>query len=369
MRQVPMVVLVTILGLSLVPSTVRADDDRGIGSHQTVGENKDHSSFSATITTSGRGVRIEVRGRQQLPGQEGPPGNSQNVASGSPNTVSNRTGSAGQGPSASLAADGQRWVDPGRGYFWAAPDGHVYSVEGVNIGNSSTTLTDRSAHPNSVPMAFNVDGQFQGIVWLPTGVSANDVQITNAGDTGTVAQAPGTGIAGARDVAVQALSQISLPNLKVRVNPGLGLVAVPGWFWVEGYDGQPISTSRTVSLPPEVGSDVSVDDVPADDSRRSQSSYTVQVSVRPSRYEWSFGDGKTETTQSLGKAYPSESDIKHTYEFSSLKFSEGFPIKVKVEFAAEYRVNNGSPTALSPIQRTYEANYRVQEAQAILASR
>ncbi len=370
MRQIPMVVVAILVGLLLGPFVVRADDDRGIGSHQTVGENKDHSSFSATITTSGRGVRIEVRGRQQLPGRDGPPGNSGGVANGLPNTVSNRSAASGQGPSASLAANGQRWVDPGRGYFWAAPDGHLYSVEGVNIGNSSSaTLTDRSAHPDSIPMAFNVDGQFQGIVWLPNGVSANDVQITNAGDAGTLAQAPGTGIAGARDVAVKALSQIPLPDLKIRMNPGLGLVAVPGWFWVEGYDGQPISGSQTVSLPPEVGSDVSIDDVPADDSRRSQSSYSVQVSVRPTRYEWSFGDGKTETTQSLGKAYPSESDIKHTYEFSSLKFSEGFPIRVKVEFSSEYRVNNGSPTALSPIQRTYEANYRVQEAQAILASR
>jgi hypothetical protein len=95
----------------------------------------------------------------------------------------------------------------------------------------------------------------------------------------------------------------------------------------------------------------------------------VQVKVSPSRYEWSFGDGKTITTQSLGKAYPAESDIKHTYEYSSLRFSEGFPIKVTVEFAAEYRVNNGSANALPSIQRSYEASYRVQEAQAILASR
>jgi hypothetical protein len=267
-----------------------------------------------------------------------------------------------------VAATGQRWYDPARGYFWAAPDGHVYSVEGTNIGNS-LSLTVPSGQQNSVPMAFNVDGQFQGIVWLPTGASSSNVQLTNATDTGTIAQGPGTGAAGARDVAVQALRQLSLPDLKVRMNPGLGLVAVPGWFWVEGYDGQPISTSQTVSLPAEVGSDVSVDEVPADDSRRRPSSYTVRVSVSPSRYEWSFGDGKTLTTESLGKAYPAESDIKHTYEYSSLRFSEGFPVKVTVEFSAEFRVNDGPATALSPIRRTYEANYRVQEAQAILAGR
>src|SRR5581483_4060914 len=100
-------------------------------------------------------------------------------------------------------ATGQRWYDPARGYFWAAPDGHLYSVEGMNIGRSPT-LNDRSTRPGSVPMVFNVDGQFQGIVWLPTTASANDVQLTSATDTSAIAQGPGTGAAGARDVAVQA---------------------------------------------------------------------------------------------------------------------------------------------------------------------
>jgi hypothetical protein len=95
----------------------------------------------------------------------------------------------------------------------------------------------------------------------------------------------------------------------------------------------------------------------------------VQVSVSPNRYEWSFGDGQTVTTGSLGKAYPSESDIKHTYEYSSLRLADGFPVNVAVEFAAQYRVNNGPPTSLPPIRRTYQASYRVQEAQAILAAR
>ncbi len=274
MRGIPFTVIFIAVGLIAVPYAARADEDRGIGSHQTIGENKERSSFSATITTNERGIRIEVRGRQQLPGRDGPPRNSWDTGTGAPNTVANRSNSLGQAPRGNVAATGQRWYDPARGYFWAAPDGHVYSVEGTNIGNS-LSLTNPSANSNSVPMAFNVDGQFQGIVWLPTSASSNIVQLTSATDPGAIAQGPGTGTAGARDVAVRALRQLSLPDLKIRVNPGLGLVAVPGWFWVDGYDGQPISTSQTVSLPPEVGSETSLDEVPADDSRRRPSSYTV----------------------------------------------------------------------------------------------
>jgi len=367
MHQTHRIVLAVLFAVTTGSLPVAADEDAPPGSHQPAGENKDRNSFGATVTTSQRGVRVEIWGRQQLPGRDGPPGDTGDARTSSPNTVANRSNSAGQAPRGNVAATGRRWYDPARGYFWAAPDGHLYSVEGINIGSSST-LTDPNVNPGSVPMAFNVDGQFQGIVWLPIVASPSDVQITGAPDTSTIAQSPGTGAAAARDVAVQA-RRVPLPDLKIRMNPGLGLVAVPGWFWVEGYDGQPFGTSQTVSLPAEVGSEVSVDEVPADDSRRRPSSYTVQVRVSPSRYEWSFGDDKTATTQSLGKAYPAESDIKHTYEYSSLRFSEGFPIKVTVEFAAEYRVNNGTATALSPIRRTYEANYRVQEAQAILASR
>jgi len=368
MRQTHRIVLAVLFAVTTGSLPVAADEDPPPGSHQPAGENKDRNSFGATVTTSQRGVRVEIWGRQQLPGRDGPPGDTGDARTSSPNTVANRSNSAGQAPRGNVAATGQRWYDPARGYFWAAPDGHLYSVAGINIGSSST-LTDPNVNPGSVPMAFNVDGQFQGIVWLPIVASPSDVQITGAPDTSTIAQGPGTGAAGARDVAVQALRRVPLPDLTIRMNPGLGLVAVPGWFWVEGYDGQPFGTSQTVSLPAEVGSEVSVDEVPADDRRRRPSSYTVRVRVSPSRYEWSFGDDKTVTTQSLGKAYPAESDIKHTYEYSSLRFGDGFPIKVTVEFAAEYRVNNGTPTALSPIRRTYAANYRVQEAQAILASR
>ncbi len=96
---------------------------------------------------------------------------------------------------------------------------------------------------------------------------------------------------------------------------------------------------------------------------------TIVVTVRPSRYEWSFGDGTRTVTRSLGKPYPQASDVKHAYEHSSLQAQGGFAVGLTIEFAAEYRVNGGAAQALPPIRQTYESSYRVQEIQPVLTSR
>ena len=77
--------------------------------------------------------------------------------------------------------------------------------------------------------------------------------------------------------------------------------------------------------------------------------------VRPSRYEWDFGDGTTPVTRSLGQKYPRESDMKHTYEHSSLPFPNGFPVRLTVEFGAEFRVDGRAPEGLPSIGRAGSA--------------
>jgi len=165
------------------------------------------------------------------------------------------------------------------------------------------------------------------------------------------------------------LEDVPLPVAKVRMNPDLGLVAVPTWFWVEGYDGRAFGVTRRVNIPAEIGDDVPVADVPRDDPRRRPTSMTIVVTVRPSRYEWTFGDGTRLVTRSLGKPYPQASDVKHTYEHSSLRSPSGFTVGLTIEFTAEYRINGAAAQALPPIRRRYESSYRVQEIQPILTSR
>ncbi|MCC6177466.1 MAG: hypothetical protein IT305_19380 [Chloroflexi bacterium] len=165
------------------------------------------------------------------------------------------------------------------------------------------------------------------------------------------------------------LEDVPLPVAKVRMNPDIGLVAVPTWFWVEGYDGRAFGVTRRVNIPAEIGDDVPADDVSRDDPRRRPTSMTIVVTVRPSRYEWTFGDGMKLVTTSLGKPYPQASDVKHTYEHSSLRSPSGFTVSLTIEFTAEYHINGGAAQALPPIRRSYESSYRVQEIQPVLTSR
>jgi hypothetical protein len=177
---------------------------------------------------------------------------------------------------------------------------------------------------------------------------------------------PGGGGIEPREVALDILSHIPLPDIKLRMSPAVGLVALPSWYWVEGYDGRPFGESRTVDIPPEVSAQVPFTLVPADDPRRRGRSFTVEVRVRGSRYDWSFGDGKSLSGSSLGRPYPAESDVQHTYEHSSLPFPGGFPVRMTAEFSAEYRVDGGGSQGLPAVRRTYEAGFRVQEIQTVL---
>ena len=221
-----------------------------------------------------------------------------------------------------------------------------------------------------------------GFVWMvPAGPEADAQPGAPASPAGTTEVAgtqvgPGPAAAGApivvidpREVAIEVLHEVPLPNAQVRMNPDTGLVALPAWFWVEGYDGAAITAGRTVDVPAPIGADVPLDVVPANDPRRRGRSFRVEVTVRPTSYEWSFGDGATLISRSLGQRYPQESEIRHTYEYSSLRTAGGFPVRLTVTFAAEFRVDGGPPQALPPTQRTYSAAYRVQEIQSVLVSR
>jgi len=172
-----------------------------------------------------------------------------------------------------------------------------------------------------------------------------------------------------RDIAVDVIQHVPFPELGVRMNPATGLVAVPGWFWVEGYDGRPFGGGESRDIPAEIGDDVPMALVPANDPRRRGGMLRVEVRVLPQRYEWDFGDGTRAETRSLGQPYPQESEVRHTYEYSSARAPGGFRVRLTVEFGAEFRVNGGPPQPLPPARRTYETAYRVQEIQTVLVAR
>lgn len=366
-RKLILTLAAVAIGIWLItPQPTNADSD-------DPGRPKPHAKAPRTtietkVESRPDGVYIQISVRQMIPGRD--PSASQPVsahqAEANPEPSVSETGSA-----SSPTTSGRWWTDE-TGIHHETPDGHRYDLTIPNISPATREhwQEELENRPDETPYTLVVDGEFQGIIWIPNRDDNNirfgpppDAPLADTRPTGNGSSTD------PREVALDALGHVPLPNLQLHMNPALGLVAMPGWFWVEGYDGQPFGTSRTVVIPPEVGPEVPFEEVPEDDPRRQASSFTVEVRVWPSRYDWSFGDGASLVTHSLGKPYPAESEIQHTYEYSSLQFPNGFPVRLIVEFSAEFRVNGGPPQGLPPIRQTYEAGYRVQEVQTVLTSR
>ena len=71
-------------------------------------------------------------------------------------------------------------------------------------------------------------------------------------------------------------------------------------------------------------------------------------------------------TVSLGRPYPQASDIRHSYEQSSLSAGGAFPVTVEISFSVRYRVDGGAWQPLDPISRSFTAAYPVQQLQSVL---
>jgi hypothetical protein len=177
------------------------------------------------------------------------------------------------------------------------------------------------------------------------------------------------------------------------------MVAVPTWFWVDGYDGATIPLVDTLLLPrKECRRVVDRDgrgDVRLDDQGHPSShpecrvlydSVTVEVVAWPARYMWDFGDqqgvpiscaGQTACPAGLGRPYTdphTPSPIAHAYQWTSLGqagAAEAYTVQLQIQFGAHYRfsVNGQAMTGWQPLperQLAVSASHRVQEAQAVL---
>jgi hypothetical protein len=180
------------------------------------------------------------------------------------------------------------------------------------------------------------------------------------------------------------------------------MVAVPTWFWVEGYDGGLLSQSESVLEAHEVCRRVPVRDdhgrpVLGEDGRPKTrrecdvetTTFTVDVRLWPGRLQWDFGDdrggraigcpGQGDCGDALGQPFIDSShpsSIQHPYEWSSLGVNgaqDAYTIKLGITFAAQYRVTvssddrgTGGWRGLPERELTWTANHQVQEAQAVL---
>lgn len=146
-----------------------------------------------------------------------------------------------------------------------------------------------------------------------------------------------------REVAMHLREEIPMPQVTIRVNPETGLVGTESWFWVEGYEGAPITESTDAF------------------------GELVEVEASVDRYEWSFGDGKTQRSSSLGRPYPERSGVRHLYERSSARLADGYQVQVRFLFSVRYRVAGGEWSQLPGITRTVSFRYPVKESQAVIS--
>jgi len=143
---------------------------------------------------------------------------------------------------------------------------------------------------------------------------------------------------GAPSNATDLLAHLDFPVLHVGVNPTTGLTGLATWFWIDGYDGHPLTLTRS-------GDGISID-----------------VEVSASALSWDFGDG-TVVTAGYGRPYPQHSDVSHTYERRGT-----YTITVSYAFHARYRVNGGSWADIDPVDRVASLEYTVREVRSVLTA-
>jgi hypothetical protein len=201
-----------------------------------------------------------------------------------------------------------------------------------------------------------------------------------------------------RPLALRMEAELPPPDLRIGMNPAKGMVAVPTWFWVEGYDGGTLSQSETVLESHEkchfvVERDADHQPILDEDGRPvtrrecsvESTTFVVDVRLWPNRFVWDFGDkhdrdiacrGQADCGDALGLPYVDSahpSPIRHPYRWSSLGVNgtrDAYTISLGITFAADYRVSVGGSQggwqSLPERVLTWKASHQVQEAQAVL---
>jgi hypothetical protein len=200
-------------------------------------------------------------------------------------------------------------------------------------------------------------------------------------------------------VARALFDHLDLPDLRIGMNPRLGMVAVPTWFWVEGYGGEVIPLTDNLVVSHEECHDVAnrdaggaavLDDNGAPATHREcrtiSDTLTVQVRAWPRAFHWTFGDGQDQMVPchdletcsgGVGLAFTDPhvpSPIAHAYRWSSLGANgsaDAYSIGLAITFGAQYRfsINGRSQSGwlgLDDRSLGWSVLHRVQEAQAVL---
>lgn len=301
----------------------------GVTQSSTVSQNQDSVRVNVSVTGSGQG-------RWRSPGTGIPP-----VSSNPP-----RPGGSGGSAPANASSTGAR-QEPGA----------------ADRGTDSATRPDRQ-------QAFIPIRTTRGVFPVPLGgLPASSPPAQGGPTTAWVPQGPVVQI-DPWAVAAGLAGEARLPGITLKVNPEPGVVAVPSWFWVDGYRGDAIEDSTTVEASHTECRLVNGEP----ECRLVDDSVTVELRLEPAEYTWEFGDGGRDSRRTfrdprgLGRPYTdpnNPSPVAYAYEFSSYGRSAGFPIRLTVEWAAAFRANGGPWEALPPVRRTYDGQHVVEQVQPL----
>lgn len=145
----------------------------------------------------------------------------------------------------------------------------------------------------------------------------------------------------AEAAAERHVETVLAPGLGLDANPpGGALTGLATYLWVDGWDGTPID----------------IDPVEALGQR-------VEVRLWLERVDWNLGDGTT-LTADLGRAWPQESTVAHTY----LDRAPGDTTNVsaRIVIAAEYRYGGSAPVPLAPLTVDQSLELDLREIQAVI---
>lgn len=214
----------------------------------------------------------------------------------------------------------------------------THNADGTNTapprGGSTCTWSAREVDPvavspsGAVPAqpsedarlyAVYCDGEYRGLAWLAPRNFTN----------------PPT-----QPLTEELVRRIEVLPATVDVRPqARGVTGIASLFWVQGYDGAPITESLSAF------------------------GLTVTVNATMTDVVWDFGDGTPPVHGGLGEAWPQRSSVQHNYVNPST--GTGYTVTVRVTLTPTFAVNNGAATPLAPIVLTFTRDYVVHEVQAV----
>jgi hypothetical protein len=151
----------------------------------------------------------------------------------------------------------------------------------------------------------------------------------------------------ARAGAHRYVETVLAPGLSMGTSPPANiLVGLDTWFWLGGWDGQPVMTTVVAPWGDSIDLELSL----------------IEVA-------WDFGDGSPPLTAGIGEPHPAESSVQHLYTHRSTSRSApdgAYDVSATVRIGVRYWYDGQGPFVVEPLSTTHTAAVIVRQIQSVL---